>query len=278
MRDAPKMVTGIGRLAFAMAVAILCLAVTAFSQDVTSATVVSSTLFRPAHLEVKDKLYRDYFSGADDAIRTSYSDRWRYHEIQSGFYQRRSTDIHLDIATFSNPSIGPSEANVREEFARAAFRMRIDALIRKLMTDDRAKNLRRAQQFVEALRVQSVKVSDSKDPASPPAEMRWGYDILGDTARLEYLKGTAGVGLYHQKFFGQVFSSRRLEALSLNSWKESKGTLPSASLGYVFGDKAVRANLWKYLNSAVRADLSGVKAVASNGVPDSVLMSVTYTF
>lgn len=271
------MVTGLRGLASALAFVFLCLAPTAFSREHDANVVVSSTTFRPATLEVKDKFYRDYLSGADEAIRLTYVDRWRYHEIQSAFHQPRANRIHLDIATLTSPGIGPTETDVRSEFARAAFRMRIDAAIRKFMSDDRAKNIRKAQQFVEALRTQNMNVSFSKEPDA--AQLRMGYDVLSDVSRLEYVKGTAGMGFYHGTFMASLTGSKPMnEAFTFNSWKNFNNGIPNIYAGYAFGTKSIQGGLTKNLNRSTVAELMAIKPTADNGVPDSVLLRMTYTF
>ncbi len=276
MSNGPKKGTVRSWLALALSLAFVCPGAQAQDERDTNAVVVSATLFRP-NLEPKDKFYRDYLAGADEAIRLTYSDRWRFHETQSSFYRAQGGQAHLDIGSFSRPSIGPSEADARKDFASTAFKMRLDATFRAFLASDRGKGVRRAQQAIENIKAQTVRMSD--EPSA--AEIRMGYDLLSDSARLEYVKGTLGAGAYQTTFLNS-FTNRRGkpfgQALSFQVWKEFKNGLPSPILGYSVGGGYVQGTLWKNFNPAVRGELIAVRPVKNNGQTDSVLMRMIYTF
>lgn len=274
MAPEPKRGNGLGWLASGLA--LLCLLPKAFGQaGEMPLVVVSSTLFRPPTVQVQDKFYRDYLAGADEAIRLTYFDRWQFHEMQSTYHQPHSSDVHMDIATFTLSDVGPQEAQVRAEFARTAFRMRLDALFRKFLTTDKGRTIRQAQAVLNNLKAQSVRVSE----AAEAAEIRLGYDVISDSSRLEWIKGSAGAGLYHGTFLRSLTGGAPLtQALGFNAWKNFNNGLPSASLGYVFGGKYLQGGLAKSLSPVVRTELLAVKPTENNGVPDSVLLRMTYTF
>jgi len=272
----PKIGTARRWLALALSLAFVYPVFAQEEDRKTDSVVVSSTLFRP-NLEPSDKFYRDNFAGADEAIRLTYYDRWNFHETQNSFYRAQGGQAHLDIASMSRPGVGPSEIDARKEFASTAFKMRIDATIRAFLASDKGKGVRRAQQVVESLKAQTVRVSN--EPTA--AEIRMGYDLLSDSARLEYIKGTLGFGAYQTTFLNS-FTNRRGkpfgQALSFQVWKEFKNGLPSPNLGYNVGGGYVQGGLSKYFNPAVRGELIGVKPVKANSQPDSVLLRMTYTF
>jgi hypothetical protein len=241
----------------------------------TDSVVLSTTLFRPPAVEPADKIYRDYFAGADEAIRLTYLDRWRFHELQSAYFLQRSNQVHLDIGAISNSNVGPLESDVRNEFARTAFRMRLESAFRQFLAHERAAGVRRAHKAVENLKAQNVRVSD--EPGA--AEIRMGYDVLSDTSRLEYVKGTLGAGLYHNAFLTAVSGSRPFsESLSLRVWKDFNNGLPSPYLSYAVGGRYVEAGLSKYFQPTVRGEVIAVKPTAGSGASDSVLLRMTYTF
>lgn len=250
----------------------------AFAQEEkreTDAVVVSSTLFRPSALEVEDKFYRTYVAGPDETLRLMYQDRWRYHEIQGNYLA--PGQAHMDIGANTRPGVGPSEIEVRSEFARAAFKMRVDNAIRHLLASPQAKEVRKAQAFVENLKAQSVRTSNEPDAG----EFRMGYDLITDYARFEYVKGTAGIGAYQTTFLNS-FTNRRGkpfgQALSLNVWKEFKNGMPSPSLGYNVGGGYLSGVLSKPFSPSVRGELIGVHPVGNSGQEKSMLLRMTYTF
>lgn len=264
-----------GKLYQALFIALTCVG-PAFAQDrETTAVTVTSNLFRPATLEVQDKFYRDNLSGADDAIRMIYSDRWRFHDTQLGYYQPRNQPVHLDIGTFSRPGVGPSEADVRKEFANAAFRMRIDSAFRKFLASEKGSGVRSVHQFVEGFKAQTVKVSN--DPKA--AEIRMGYDVLSDVSRLEYVKGGTGAGFYHGTFMSSLTGSKPLlAAATFRVWQDFGVGKPVASLGYVVGGRYFQGSVSKALTPAVTGELIGTRPAYRDASPSSILARMTYRF
>lgn len=168
-----------------------------------------ATLNKPAPRGPDDQIYRTYFAQHDNQIRWTYYDRWNYQEHYLKYSKSSWRYEHIDIGTMSTLGNAPYEGDVRQELARTVFRWRLNTAIRKYL-----KGFKKAGRSIEKARRSFQKVQNTLDTiknssislskAPTAGKIRYGFDVLNDVAKIEYLKGGLRLSCFHNRFLDSL--------------------------------------------------------------------------
>lgn len=203
--------------------------------------------------KAEDVVYRSYFEGVDGRITTLYQDQFSQHEQNLPF---RSSSWRGEFISNSISSGGVQyDWQVREQFARQVFRMRVDQGIRETL-----KNLRqspaiaKAQGAIESLQNVSVSVSDSDGRTA--GQLRMGYDLYSDSSKLEYVGGSVDLGVYKN---GLLASPGNMSATLMNVSSDLGASVGRGSLSMPLSGDNIQASISRQVSKSVSTSISSTQ-------------------
>lgn len=245
----------------------------------TASGLLASSLSRPSPLPKDEEFYKDYVSSLDDKIVRDYQDRWGYHNMQMAWMMSVGNDIrHVNIGSLGAYYDGaPREEDVRRNFAEQVLRMRLDMAMRTYFRPkDRGEALKKTEAALNAIKNKRVTLTSDNQAV---AEVRMGYDVFTDFAKVEYVHGAFQSGFYHSFFLAALTGTRSNgRPVFLQAAVTPGGGLPTPSLRYRLDTSAGEAALSRQLSRSVAASLSTTYPLLDNGVAKSYNISVSYSF
>lgn len=213
----------------------------------------SELVTKQPETKVEDVVYRSYFEGVDGRITTLYQDQFSQHEQNLQF---RSSSWRGEFISNSISSGGVQyDWQVREQFARQVFRMRVDQGIREtLKTLRQSPAIAKAQGAIESLQNMSVPVSSSN--GRPAGQLRMGYDLYSDSSKVEYVGGTVDLGVYKN---GLLSSPGNMQATLMNVSSDLGASVGRGSLSMPLSGDNIQASISRQISKSVSTSISSTQ-------------------
>lgn len=203
--------------------------------------------------------YDSLFGGLDAQIAIQYQDRWRTHEQNLPY---RSSSWRGEYLTNSIQNGSPVyDWEARENFARQVLRMRVERGVREYLKRIKtSKIIARAENALESIRQVSVPVSSSSSKAS--GRFQFGYDVLSDSSKLEYVGGWVDMGFYKNGILSNI-QDQSTALMQMSS--EVSPELGRLSLSAPLSGTHVQTSLTKQLSQDITTSVSTQQSLRKNG-------------
>ncbi len=177
----------------------------------------------------EDEFYRTYFSKVDAGIENEYQNKWRFHNLQTRYSPGSQKDEHYTMGTVESYGQGRRESEVRSEFAEQVLRMRVDSAFRTYFAGKENSFAKKALDTMERIKDMRVQTGVAGQ-SGQQAEVCFGYDVLTDSSKIEYIKGKIEAGLYHPKLTGAFMGRSQMTDANFSVWTNMDGTIPRTRL------------------------------------------------
>lgn len=219
-------------------------------------------------MDPQDLFYQKYFSKLDPGIERAYQDRWKYHDMQLPYALGSWGFEHLSLGSLNTSNFTQPEWRVRQDFAQQVLRMRFQSAVREFLSGvTLPQTIRHAQNTVHAidsLKNNAVSIGGGGEGRTP-VHMRFGYDIVTDSSKLELVRGSTTLGVYHPQLFTSfvgagAFPTLALASVRLNTVLDDAKT-KTLGMGYRWGDSTVEASFVNNFTPAVTGRLAGSQSI-----------------
>ncbi len=233
-------------------------------------------LSRPDDFGVEDKFYLKYFSNVDQGIMNAYEQGWRFHEQQIKYNPAFQKDERYTIGTQESYGNGKKDSTLRNEFAEQVLRMRIDSAVKTYFADKPGSIGKKAIDTVENLKDVRVKTAPTNNGKQP--ELAFGYDVMTDASRIEYVKGNIEAGIYHPKLTGSFTGKAQLADANLSVWTNMDGTVPRTSVSMPVTANTFTTSVSQPLAQNVMGSLATSQPLKDQAANQSYDVTVAFTF
>lgn len=225
----------------------------------------------PQVFSKKDQSYETLFGGLDAQIAIQYQDQWSSHEQNLPY---RSTSWRGEFLNNSVQSGSPLyDWEVRENFARQVLRMRVERGVREYLKRIKtSKVIARAEGALESLRQVSVPVSSAS--SSPSGRLQFGYDVLSDSSKLEYVGGRVEMGFYKNGILSNI-NDQSTALMQVSS--EVSPEVGRLSVSAPLSGTHVQTTLSKQLSSQISASISSQQSM-KRGTDSSYYWNMAFSF
>lgn len=228
------------------------------------------------YIAEEDAFYRTYIARADQGISDAYAQTWRFHEQQIKYMPHFQKDEHYTIGTQESYGNGKSDSALRNEFAEQVIRMRADAAFKSYFADKQGTIGKKAVDTVETLKDVRVKTAPTENGKQP--EFSFGYDVMTDATRVEYVKGNIEAGIYHPKLTGSFMGRAQLVDANLRVWTNMDGTVPRTTVSLPVSANTFTTSVSQPLAKNVMGSLGTSQPLKERSANSSYDVTVAFTF
>lgn len=225
----------------------------------------------PQSFSKKAQSYETLFGGLDAQIAIQYQDQWQSHEQNLPY---RSTSWRGEFLNNSVQSGSPIyDWQARENFARQVLRMRVERGVREYLKRIKtSKVIARAEGALESLRQVSVPVSSGSSQSA--GRLQFGYDVLSDSSKLEYVGGIVDMGFYKNGILSNV-SDGNSALMQVSS--EVSPEVGRLSLSAPLSGTHIQTTLSKQLSAQISASVSSQQGI-KRGTESSYYWNMAFSF
>lgn len=232
---------------------------------------------RPNDFGIEDGFYQTYFSKVDAGIKNEYQNRWKFHDQQNQYNPAFQRDEHYTIGSIESYGQGKRESQVRNEFAEQVLRMRIDTALRTYLSDKNGSVVKTAFETMDKMKDMRVQTSNSVT-GGKAAELCFGYDVITDASKIEYIKGNIEAGIYHPKLTGAFSGRAQLADANFSVWTNMDGRVPRTSISLPMTANTFTTSLSQPLAKNVMGTLATSQPLVNKASNSTYGVSVAINF